>query len=167
MPPHGTVLSQRQDADRLRIAVEQFLKAGQTQQANPLIRQHLEFMLLQVIRSLGIPVPLDFSIRDDRKMVENCLTAIGNAVDLHKRAGDLILTPSQQAGVDSTYSPKIIANWVTHYATGTAASLSAHVLLGVIKDLDVYVECFKHDCHCSGGVQRKFYKSLTEKRCKC
>jgi hypothetical protein len=167
MAPQGAILSQRQGADRLRSTAEQFLNAGQTQQAGPLIRQHLEFSLLQVIRTLGIPVPLDFSIRDDRKTVENCLTVIGDAVDLHKRAGDLLLTPAQQAGVQSTYASKIIANWVSHYSTGTTASLSAYVLLGVLKDVDAYVDSFKYECSCSGGVQRLYYRSLTSKRCKC
>ncbi len=84
-PPQGAVLTQSQDAQRLRRTAEKFLNAGQVQQGAPLLRQYLEYSLLQVIRKVGIPVPIDFSIRDDRKMVENCLTAINAAIERSPR----------------------------------------------------------------------------------
>jgi hypothetical protein len=167
MPPQGAVLSQTQDAQRLRISAETFLKAGQTSQANPLIRQYLEYVLLQIIRKVDIPVPLDFSIRDDKKMAENCLAAIRDAVELHEKAGDVILPQAQRDALQKVLAPKIVANWIAHYATGSTASLSAHVLLGFLTVVDEFVDCFKYDCTCSGGTQRRFYKSLSKKACGC
>jgi hypothetical protein len=51
------------------------------------------FVLLGVIRSVDIPVPLDFSIRDDRKMVQNCIDTATSMLDTHEKATDLILPP--------------------------------------------------------------------------
>jgi len=167
MPPQGAVLSQTQDAQRLRISAETFLNAGQTAQAFPLIRQHLEYVLLQIIRKVDIPVPLDFSIRDDKKMAENCLAAIREAVELHERAGDVILSQAQRDALQKVHAPKIVGNWITHYATGNTASLSSPVLLGVLITIDAFVDCFKYDCKCAGGTQRKLYKSLSKKGCGC
>ncbi len=167
MPPQGAVLSQTQDAQRLRISAVTFLKAGQTSQAFPLIRQNLEYALLQIIRKVDIPVPLDFSIRDDKKMAENCLTAIRDAVDLHEKAGDVILPRAQRDALRKVNAPKIIANWIIHYATGNTSSISPHVLLGLLTAVDEFVDCFKYDCKCSGGPQRRFYKSLSKKACGC
>lgn len=167
MPPQGAVLSQTQNVQRLRTSAEAFLSAGQTQQASPLIRQHLEYILLQIIRRLAIPVPLDFSIRDDRKMAENCLSVIREAVDLHAAAGDLILPQAQRDALSKVHAPKILGNWVNHYATGNTASLSAHVLLGVLAAMDDFADCFKYDCRCGGGAQRRFYKNLAQKACNC
>lgn len=167
-PPRGTVLTQAQDGQRLRKTAEKFLNAGQIAEASPLIRQYLEYSLLKVIRQVAIPVPIDFVIRDDRKMVENCLNAINHAVDLHSRAGDLILSATQTNDLDKVLVPKLMGNLINHYATGTTTSISPYVLLGVLDDIDKLVECFKHACTCvGGGAGTRFYKSLSEKHCAC
>ena len=84
-PPMGAILSQTQGADRLKNTISTLLSAGQISQAEPLIRQYLEFKLQQIIRRVDIPVPIDFAIKDTNRMVSNCLDAITSAVDLHKK----------------------------------------------------------------------------------
>src|SRR5690606_20598401 len=101
MPPIGSVLSQIQDAERLKVTALRLLGAGQTGEAQPLLRQYLEFKLLQVITKVSIPVPLDFAIKDHQKMVSNCLDAIQASLRLHKKAGDLILTTAQQKDLET------------------------------------------------------------------
>jgi hypothetical protein len=92
-PPSGFVFTQSRDADRLRHGAETALQAGQVDKASALVRQYLEFVLLGVIRSVDIPVPLDFPIRDDRKMVQNCIDTVTSMLDTHEKATDLILPP--------------------------------------------------------------------------
>lgn len=167
MPPHGAVLSQSQSVDRLRTSAETFLNAGEVEAGAPLLRQYLEYSLLRVIRKVSIPVPLDFSIRDDRKMVENALNAILDAVKIQRVAGSLVLDSSQYSQLDTVIVPSIIGNWVTHYATGATSSLSPHVLLSVLNTVDEFVDCFRYDCSCSGSTCRRFYKSLSHKHCGC
>lgn len=167
LPPQGTILCQSQNADRLRLSAETFLNAGQTAPAEPLMRQYLEYTLLQIIRKVGISVPLDFSIRDDRKMVENAVNAIMDAVKLHQSAGSLILDASQVSNLQSVIVPGLIGNWVTHYATGVTSSLSPHVLLSVLTTVDDFADCFRYDCSCSGTVSRRYYKTLSRKDCTC
>jgi hypothetical protein len=133
----------------------------------PLIRQYLEQKLLQVIRKLEIPVRLDFSIRDDRKMVANCLDTISGAIELHKRAGDLILGSKQVNDLETVYVPALVGNWVSHYATATGASLSPYVLIGVLDTINSVAECFMYLCKCGGGSQLRFYKNLSSKACAC
>lgn len=168
-PPQGSVMMQTQEADRLRSAAENFLKAGQVKQAEPLIRQHLEYRLLQVIGKVNIPVPLDFAIKDHLKMVSNCLDAIKESLDLHKAAGQLILTPQQQHELDTMLIPALIANWVNHYETASGASLDPYVLLGVLDTCEKYADSFKFDCTClnPGTVTRRYYRTLASKGCKC
>lgn len=167
MPPCGCVLSQAQSASRLRTLAVQFLKAGQIQQAEPLIRQYLEFKLLEIIRSVGIPVPLDFSIRDDRKMVDNALKVCVAAVTLHQKAGTLVLDHQQLCDIHTVHLPALIGNWVTHYATGVASSVTPYVLLGVLDSIDKFAECFQYACHCVGKPQMRYYRSLDSKGCTC
>jgi hypothetical protein len=166
MPPMGSVLIQAQDANRLGTEARKFLSAGQTQQAVPLIRQYLEFWLLEIIRKTRINVPLDFVIRDDKKMVASCLAAIEVSTELHKKAGDLILDAKQLKELEGVYVPALIANWVSHYSTGVVTSITPYVLLGVLDTIDKFVECFKYSCKCKAPT-RRFYKNLTEKACGC
>lgn len=167
LPPHGHVLPQAQDANRLRSHAASFLSAGQVTEAGPLIRQYLEFKLLQIIRAVQIPVPIDFAIRDDRQMVENSLNAIRDAVSTHNTIGDLILNATQISDLTGVHMPAIVGNWVTHYSTGVMSGLSARTLLGVLDSIDKFSDCFEYTCHCTGTAQQRRYKSLSQKACSC
>jgi len=169
LPPMGSIFTQVQDSSRLKSTAEYFLNAGKIPQAEPLIRQYLEFKLLEIIKRVGIKVPIDFSIRDDKKMVQNCLETIKESIELEKKAGTLILEPSQVNALKNTHVPSLIANWVSHYSTGAISSFSPYVLLGVLDDIDSIADCFKYDCHCLPNTQtvRRYYKTLSSKHCNC
>ena len=162
-PPMGAILSQSQDANRLKTTVSTLLAAGQTAQAEPLIRQYLEFALQQIIRKVNIPVPIDFAMKDQSRMVSNCLDAIRAATDLHKKAGTLILDPSQIVNLDTVHVPAIVGNWVSHYETGSGSSLSAPMLQGIVQSIDALAECFRYDDKSVTPVARKWYRSLSSK----
>ncbi|HMV10432.1 MAG TPA: hypothetical protein PK325_07505 [Cyclobacteriaceae bacterium] len=167
LAPNGKIFTQTQNANRLKGSATQFLQAGQIDQAEPLVRQYLEFKLLEIIHRVNIPVPIDFSIRDDRKMVQNCINAITAALDLYSRANQLILSQSQQTSAKNTLIPSIVANWLSHYSTGVTASFTPQLLLAVLSSIDQIADCFMYNCTCSGSVQRKYYKSLSSKHCRC
>lgn len=159
-PPMGTILHQAQGTDRLKTTIKSLLAAGQVTQAEQLIRQYLEYKLQQIIRRVDIAVPIDFAIKDTSRMVSNCLNAITSAVDLHKKAGTLVLDDKQVQDIDLSHVPAIIGNWVSHYETGSASSLSAPALSGVIDSIDALAECFKYDDQSDGSTVRRWYKSL-------
>lgn len=162
-PPMGAIMHQAQGADRLKTTISQLLSAGQISQAEPLIRQYLEYKLQQIIRRVGIPVPIDFAIKDTLRMVSNCLNAITSAIDLHKKAGSLILDAQQIQDIDTAHVPAIVGNWVSHYETGSGSSLSAPVLSGIISSIDALAECFRYDDTVNGSIVRKWYKSLSNR----
>lgn len=160
MPPMGAILLQAQAAERLKTKVVSHLRAGQVDKAKPLIRQYLEYKLLQIIRIVDIPVPIDFAIKDTTRVVSRCLHAIESHIKIHKKAGSLVLTPQQIQDFDRTHVPAIVGNWVSHYETGSGSSLSAHMLLGVIDSIDALAECFRYDDTSASPPERKWYKSL-------
>jgi DNA repair exonuclease SbcCD ATPase subunit len=170
LPPVGSMMMQAQGAERLRTSAEGFLNAGQTKQAQPLVRQHLEYRLIQIISKVNIPVSLDFAIKDNMKMVGNALEAIKDGVELYKAANRLILDSQQQAALGTMVVPALIANWVSHYETGSGSNLDAYVLLGVLKSCEDFADCFKYDCSCKqppGKTIRRYYKNLASKGCNC
>jgi hypothetical protein len=170
LPPLGAMMMQAQGAERLKNSAETFLKTGQVKQAEPLIRQHLEYRLLQIISKVAIPVSLDFAIKDNMKMVGNALDAIKDGVELYKAASRLVLDASQQAALGTMVVPAMIANWVSHYETGSGSSLDAYVLLDVLQCCEDFADRFKYDCGCKqqpGKTIRRYYKSLSSKACSC
>ena len=160
-PPMGAILHQTQGADRLKTTITSLLSAGQVSQAEALIRQYLEFKLQQIIRKVDIRVPIDFAMKDTSRMVGNCLEAITSAVDLHKRAGTLVLDAQQVGDLDLSHVPAIVGNWLNHYETGSGSSLSAPVLGGVMDSIDALSECFRYDDASGGSISRKWYRSLS------
>jgi hypothetical protein len=159
----GAIMTQMQDANRLKVASENFLAAGQLTQAEPLIRQYLEYRLQQIIRKVAIPVPIDFAIKDHSRMVSNCLAAINEAIDIQKRAGSLVLDVQQVQDLDTVHVPALLGNWVNHYETGSGSSLSAPMLRSVIQSIDDLTECFRFDATSGGATQRRWYKSLSSR----
>jgi len=162
-PPMGDILHQAQGADRLKARVTTLLSAGQISEAEPIVRQYLEYKLQQIIRKVNIPVPLDFAIKDTSKMVKNCLDAIKEALDLHQRANTLVLDAQQVQDVLNTHVPTIVANWVSHYATGGSSSFSAPVLNGVINSIDALSDCFRYDDTSASPTVRRWYRSLSQR----
>ena len=162
-PPMGDILHQAQGADRLKARVTTLLSAGQISEAEPIVRQYLEYKLQQIIRKVNISVPLDFAIKDTSKMVSNCLAAIKEAIDLHQKAGTLVIETQQVQDVLNSHVPAIVSNWVSHYATGGSSSFSAPVLNGVITSIEAISECFKYDDTSSSPMARRWYKSLSQK----
>jgi len=162
-PPMGAILHQAQGADRLKATIVSLLSAGQVKQAEPLIRQYLEYKLQQIIRRVDIPVPIDFAIKDTSRMVSNCLDAITSAIEMHKKAGTLVLDAQQVQDIDTSYVPAIVGNWVSHYETSSGSSLSASALGGIINSIDAFVECFKYDDISGASSIRKWYKSLSKR----
>lgn len=162
-PPMGAILHQAQGADRLKTTIASLLSAGQVTQAEPLIRQYLEYKLQQIIRRVDIPVPIDFAIKDTSRMVSHCLDAITSAIELHKKAGTLVLDAQQVQDIDTSHVPAIVGNWVSHYETGSGSSLSASALGGVINSIDALAECFKYDDLSGVATVRKWYRSLSKR----
>lgn len=162
-PPLGAVWTVGQDANRVRQTAERFLAAGQVKEAEPLIRQYLEFTLERVIRKVNIPVPFDFAIRDHMRMVGNSLDAIMAAVRLQQLAGGLVLDAGQVADLETRHMPALVSNWVSHYSTAVSASLSPPVLQGVLQAAEDLTECFKYDDHSGTTVVRRWYRSLTSR----
>ena len=159
-PPMGAILHQAQGADRLKTTIVSLLSAGQISQAEPLIRQYLEYKLQQIIRKVEVPVPIDFAIKDTSRMVSNCLDAITSAIELNKKAGTLVLDAQQVQDIDASHVPAIVGNWVSHYETGSGSSLSVPALGGVITSIDALAECFRYDDPSSGSAVRRWYKAL-------
>lgn len=166
-PPAGAILVQAHGIDRVKAEAVRFISAGQVEQAMPLTRQYLEAKLLEVIRKVSIPVPIDFSIRDDRKAVQACIESVREAVEVERLAGRLILGPAQVNAVQTLTVPAIIGNLGSHYSTASGTSISPTVLQSLIGAVDNFTDCFKYDCSCGSQPVRRFYKTLSRKACSC
>jgi DNA repair exonuclease SbcCD ATPase subunit len=161
--PPGGLAMRGKSPSRIRQVASDNLNAGQLDAGGPWVRMYLECILMMVIRKVQIPVPIDFAIKDHKRMVSNCLEAINEAVDVHEHAGDLILDVTQRADMKNTYVPSILANYVSHYETGSGAAVTPAMLLSILQSIDDFANCFKYNFNnpATGRLERRFYKSLT------
>lgn len=161
MPPHNLTI-RGQSAARIRSNASTPLSAGQVEAGQAWVRPYLECMLMEVIRNLKIRVPLEFAVTNKRRMVKSCLDVISDAIKLHIAAGDIVLDATQIACIQNTHVPALIANYVSHFETGSGTPISAPVLLGVLDSVDNFADCFKYDYRdpATGVTSRKYYKSL-------
>jgi hypothetical protein len=155
------VLPQSNAGNRVREATVRFLNAGQVEDGALRLRQYLEYRLLEVIGRVNISVPVDFALDDTKKQVQAALDAIQSAVALHLAANQLILTAQQQAGLQA-HVASITGNFLAHYATGSTQSFSGSSLLGVVKAIDDYAECFMYEDPPGSGNLR-YYRSLSSR----
>jgi hypothetical protein len=138
-----------------------FLNAGQVEDGALRLRQYLEYKLLEIIGRVNIAVPVDFALDDTKKQVQAALDAMQSAVALHLAANQLILTPQQQAGLQA-HVASITGNFLAHYATGSSQAFSGSSLLGVVKAIDDYAECFMFEDP-PGSGQLRYYRSLSRR----
>jgi DNA repair exonuclease SbcCD ATPase subunit len=165
--PKGMLFTDGFDKSRLKTEATRLITEGQLATSIVYIRQYMEYKLVNIINKVKIPVPLDFAIRDDKKMIRNCLDAIDHSVRLHKSANSLILDDAQVSNLQTTLIPSIIGNWASHYETGALESFSGPMLASVISIIDAFDASFQYTCTCSGGTQIKFYSDLSRKGCRC
>jgi DNA repair exonuclease SbcCD ATPase subunit len=160
-PPATPISIHGQNADRLKTDATRLLNAGQIAEGAALIRQYFEYILLQIIRKVKIPVPLDLAVSDHNKMVNSCLEAILAAVRLNASAGQIALDAQQISDLTMRHAPALVANWVSHYGTAGAAMFSPPALLGVLADIDSLRECFRYLDTSTGNMT--FYKSVAQR----
>lgn len=164
MPPFNLTMRAKNVAQLRQNAVVP-LTAGQMEMGKFWVRPYLECMLMEVIRSLKISVPIDFAVQDRKRMVQSCLDAIKNDVDLHIAANRIVLEQTQIDDFKNMHLPALLANWVSHFETGSGTGVSPVVLLGVIDTIDKFTACFKYGYTDpqTGAVTRKYYKNLRSK----
>ena len=162
-PPQGLIINHVQGAERLKTTIMSHLDKNETYDVEHLIRQYLEYTLLQIIRKVNIPVPVDFVVRDTSKMVKNCYDAISVAVKLHEAAGKIVLTKQQITDFRNVHMPAIVANWLSHYETRAGANFSASVLKAVVSAIDALSDCFKYTDDSGGTKTIRWYRSLSSR----
>jgi AAA domain len=153
------VLPQSGAVNKVRDTTIDLLNVGRVDDAAPRIRQYLEYILHDVIDRCRIPVPLDLAFGDDKRTPGEYLKAIQDAVDLHDRAGDLVLDVGQVQAL-AMHSTTIVANYLSHWSTGQTQAFSAPALLGVMRAIDAFPDCFKYEL--TPGA-RVFYRSLNRR----
>ena len=125
----------------------------------PFVRQYLEYKLGHIISKLEIPCPPDYATRGDKRTLSTYLDAITDAIDLYQAASRIVLTPQQISDIKYTLVPAIMANFVSHYETGTGTPFGAYVLLGVLQSIDTLADNFTY---LDGSMPplKKFYRRL-------
>ena len=141
--PDGVLQSERKGLNEMRTRILDLIDAGANETAKLYVRQYLEAQLSAIIRRMRIPVPIDFAIRDDRKMVSNALDAINAFISLLNDAGKLSMPAPKQNHLQDVIVPTIVGNWVSHFETGNPDDIDGLMLKAVLERIDEFADCFK------------------------
>ena len=161
--PMGIVRGNVESEDRIKKKLISFLDKGQLHDAELLIRQYLEFKLMQIIRKVNIPVPLDFSLSEGARSISRCFNAIEASVSLCRDAKKLTLDDRKLKDSSLFPVPIQIANLLSHYESGSKGNLSEPVLRGVVNSIDRFADCFKYSDDSDKSSSLKWRTSLTQK----
>lgn len=154
------VLQQSGSVNKVRDTTLDLLNAGRVDDAAPRIRQYLEYILHEVIDRCRIPVPMDVAFGDNKRTPGEYLSAIQAAVDLHQKAGSLVLDATQVQNL-TMHSTAIISNYLSHWSTGQSQTFSAPALIGVMRSIDAFPDCFRYTP--TPGQQPRYYRSLSSR----
>lgn len=168
-PPTGNVVTNQEDAGRIKKRAEDFLSSGQADEAKPWVRQYLEQTVARIIRKCSIPVPFDYAMSEHKQQLEDSFNSIKREILLQQQAGSIVLTAQQQQDAVQTLLPHLIANMMSHYATVAGSNVSCVTLQRTLDATDKLADCFCYDCTCRtpGRTERRFYRDLSRKQCKC
>lgn len=159
--PVTEILPQANAVNRVYQATMTLLKAGNSQDAAPRIRQYLEYTLEEIIVRCRIPVPMDIALSDDKRMAGYLIGAIEAQVKLHASAKSLVLEQAQLSSLSLAVAT-ISANFLAHWSTGQTQAFSPSALLGVMQAIENYAGCFKFEP--TPGAGRRYYRSLSQKQ---
>lgn len=168
-PPTGNVVTNQEDAGRIRKRAVDFLSSGQADEAKPWVRQYLEQTVARVIRRCSIPVPFDYAMSEHKQQLEDSFNSIKREILLQQQAGSIVLTAQQQQDAVQTLLPQLIANMMSHYATVAGSNVSCLTLQRTLDATDKLADCFRYDCICKtpGQTERRFYRDLSRRQCNC
>ena len=152
------VLPQSGAVNKVRDATIGFLNVGRVGDAEPRIRQYLEYKLENLILKLKIRVPFDVAYSSEKQMVHNLIDAIKEQLNLHHSAGTLVLKPGQVASFNTAVAT-ITGNYLSHWGTAQAQAYTAGALMGVMQAIDALDDCFRFE-HPAGSGNIRFYHSL-------
>lgn len=159
--PEGRVTANLIGNDNLRSSIVESLQAGESNLGALLMRQYLELKIMEVIKKLDIPVPLDIALREDSRMISDCLKAINSHIQLTHQAKICVLEQQQFDALQNTVIPSIMSNYLSHLETNSILSINNQTLMGLVARIDEFSESFKYT---DDKGDRKYYKSLTRVR---
>jgi|GEM_PF-1199355 len=135
-------------------------------------RLYYESILLEIIEKLDLEVPFSLINNNDNKMVSKLINAIHEIIELKRKSGKITRVARRLPNeCDFKSHTQQLVNNLSHYATGSGASLATPVLIRILDDIDTFKQFFQYNCTCpEKHLGWSYYNTLTSplhKGCKC
>lgn len=157
-------------SDDLKLVIQDKISTGNYIGSD--FRMYYEFVLLEIIENLNLEIPFSLINNNDNKMVSQLSKAIQEIIELKRASGKTRQINRRLPNKsDFKIQTQQLSNNLSHWASGSEASLSTAVLNRILLDIDTFKKIFQYNCTCPAkNMGWIYYNSLTSpkhKGCNC
>lgn len=123
------------------------------------LRSYYEFVMLDIIEKLDIPVPYNLILNRDKKLVDNLLKSVNEIIQLRLSAKKRSIK-NLPSITDFKSFVQQISNNLSHIEMAISSSISKPVLISYVDYIDSIKQRFQYECKCSKKQGWVYFKSL-------
>ena len=123
------------------------------------LRSYYEFVMLDIIEKLDIPIPYNLILNRDKKLVDNLLKSVNEIIQLRLSAKKRSIK-NLPSITDFKSFVQQISNNLSHIETAISSSISKPVLISYVDYIDSIMQRFQYECKCSKKQGWVYFKSL-------
>ena len=134
------------------------------------LRSYYEFVILDIIEKLDIPIPYNLIFNRDKRLIDNLLKALNEIIQLRQtsKRKKIKTLPSK---TDFKSFVQQIVNNLSHIEDATSLSLDKPTLISYVDYIDSIKQRFQYECKCLRAQGWVYYKSLNgnkrDNQCTC
>jgi hypothetical protein len=134
------------------------------------LRAYYEFVLMDIIEKLDLPIPISIITNPDKKLIENLLNSITEIIELKRKSTRKIIKTLPTKNDFKNYIQQI-GNNLSHFSSSSSSSLSPSVLTAFADSIVDIQRKFQYQCTCSCKQGWIYYKTIgggkRNKSCSC
>jgi len=134
------------------------------------LRSYYEFVILDIIEKLDIPIPYNLIFNRDKRLIDNLLKALNDIIQLRQtsKRQRIKTLPSK---TDFKSFVQQIANNLSHIEDAMSLSIDKPTLISYSDYIDSIKQRFQYECKCLRAQGWVYYKSLNgnkrDNQCSC
>jgi len=134
------------------------------------LRSYYEFVILDIIEKLDIPIPYNLILNRDKRLIDDLLKALNEIIQLRKSSKKKSIK-NLPSTTDFKSFVQQIGNNLSHIESAMCSSISKPVLISYVDYIDSIKQRFQYECKCLRNQGLVYYKSLDgnkrDKQCTC
>lgn len=134
------------------------------------LRSYYEFVILDIIEKLDIPIPYNLIFNRDKRIIDKLLKALNDIIQLRQTSKRQRIKTLPSKTYFKSFVEQILNN-LSHIEDATSLSIDKPTLISYVDYIDSIKQRFQYECKCLRAQGWVYYKSLNgnkrDKQCTC